>query len=74
MLKPNAVPRIELIPWDHASPSHLDRMHRQRVACGWRSDEIDKWKALSEEGAKVLYWIVRPLCHCGSNPVRGSAG
>ena len=59
MSKPRIVPRIELIPWDPTSPAHLARMYAQRVACGWRSDEIDKWKAMSAEGNKVLYWIVR---------------
>ena len=59
MSKVRLSPRIELIPWDHTSAEHLDRMYKQRVACGWRSDEIEKWKIMSEEGRKVLYWIVR---------------
>ncbi|KAJ2902293.1 hypothetical protein MKZ38_000759 [Zalerion maritima] len=49
---------LELVPWDHDSPKHMQRMYDQRVACGWRFDETEKWQAMSRAGMKCLYWIV----------------
>lgn len=67
-------PRIDLIPWDFDSEQHQQRMYLQRLACGWRSDEIQKWVELGRAGKKTLYWIVgydfhlrkgaRPLLCC----------
>lgn len=51
-------PRIDLIPWDFNSEEHQQRMYLQRLACGWRSDEIQKWVELGRAGQKTLYWIV----------------
>lgn len=50
--------RVELIPWDFTSEEHQQRMYLQRLACGWRSDEIQKWVDLGRAGNKTLYWIV----------------
>jgi len=62
-------PKIELFPWDHTSPEHVERMHRQRIACGWRVDEVEKWQAMSRRGTKVLYWIVSRLSGSGVDTV-----
>ncbi|KAJ9136483.1 hypothetical protein NKR23_g9851 [Pleurostoma richardsiae] len=50
--------KIELIPWDHTSGEHAERMYAQRLACGWRSDEVQKWRDLTAKGTKMLYWAV----------------
>lgn len=39
-------------------------MYLQRLACGWRSDEIQKWVELGRAGQKTLYWIVSVLFIC----------
>lgn len=54
-------PRIDLIPWDFNSEEHQQRMYLQRLACGWRSDEIQKWAELGRAGKKTLYWIVSSI-------------
>lgn len=36
-------------------------MYLQRLACGWRSDEIQKWTELGKAGKKTLYWIVSSI-------------
>lgn len=52
-------PRVELVPWDHDSSEHIERMYLQRLGCGWRSEEVrEKWTQLGREGTKTLYWIV----------------
>ncbi|KAG8166571.1 hypothetical protein KVR01_002260 [Diaporthe batatas] len=50
--------RIDLIPWDFSSEEHQQRMYLQRVACGWRSDEIQRWVELGKAGQKTLYWVL----------------
>ncbi|KAL7627673.1 hypothetical protein AAE478_001866 [Parahypoxylon ruwenzoriense] len=49
--------KIELIPWDHLSPEHVKRMYDQRVACGWRSDEVPSWVEAAKKGGKIFYWV-----------------
>ncbi|POS81129.1 hypothetical protein DHEL01_v200496 [Diaporthe helianthi] len=51
-------PRVDLIPWDFDSEEHQQRMYLQRVACGWRSDEVQRWVELGKAGQKTLYWIL----------------
>lgn len=52
-------PRVDLIPWDYDSDEHIERMYQQRLACGWRSDEVrEKWVGLGRAGRKTLYWVV----------------
>lgn len=52
-------PRVDLIPWDYDSDKHVERMYQQRLACGWRSDEVrEKWVGLGRAGRKTLYWVV----------------
>ncbi|KAI1816502.1 hypothetical protein GGS20DRAFT_537892 [Poronia punctata] len=50
--------KIEIIPWDPASQEHVQRMHEQRVACGWRADEVFQWAELARRGEKLFHWIV----------------
>lgn len=50
--------RIDLVPWDFISEEHQQRMYLQRVACGWRSDEVQRWVELGKAGQKTLYWVV----------------
>ncbi|KAI1430357.1 hypothetical protein F5Y12DRAFT_709370 [Xylaria sp. FL1777] len=50
--------KIEIIPWDHLSPEHVQRMHDQRVACGWRANEVPEWVDSAKRGGKMFYWAV----------------
>ncbi|KAJ4418977.1 hypothetical protein N0V82_005202 [Gnomoniopsis sp. IMI 355080] len=51
--------RIDLVPWDYDSSEHVERMYLQRLACGWRSEEVrEKWTGLGRQGHKTLYWVV----------------
>ncbi|KAI0915028.1 hypothetical protein F4823DRAFT_557478 [Ustulina deusta] len=50
--------KIECIPWDHLSPEHVQRMYDQRVACGWRADEVPEWVESAKRGGKMFYWAV----------------
>ncbi|KAI0971491.1 hypothetical protein F4678DRAFT_479353 [Xylaria arbuscula] len=54
----NRAYKIEVIPWDHLSPEHVQRMHSQRVACGWRADEVPEWVESTKRGGKLFYWAV----------------
>lgn len=54
--KPKTV--VDLVPWDPESQDHVERMYHQRVACGWKSDYIEKWKELQREGKTTLQWVV----------------
>lgn len=56
----NKMDRVELIPWDPTSEAQFQRMYDQRVACGWREDEVGEWKDKMLNGQKFLYWIVSP--------------
>ncbi|TGJ82331.1 hypothetical protein E0Z10_g6427 [Xylaria hypoxylon] len=33
-------------------------MHDQRVACGWRADEVPEWAESAKRGGKIFYWAV----------------
>lgn len=50
--------KVRLIPWDPANAQQYQRMYLQRIACGWRQDEIGQWKDKLLRGTKFLYWIV----------------
>lgn len=50
-------PKVDLIPWDPNSEEHVKRMFDQRVACGWRSDEVQSWIEHSNQGTMNLYWL-----------------
>jgi hypothetical protein len=50
--------KVYLIPWDQNNQGHYDRMYTQRIACGWRQDDVPGWKKLQTEGGMMMYWIV----------------
>ncbi|KAI1324008.1 hypothetical protein F5Y16DRAFT_412275 [Xylariaceae sp. FL0255] len=50
--------KIELIPWDHLSVNHVERMYDQRIACGWRADEVQSWVKDAKKGGRIFYWAV----------------
>lgn len=49
---------VVLIPWDPDSPAHVERMRLQRVACGWKVENVDSWRTLQRESKMGLHWIV----------------
>ena len=52
---------VDLVPWDPESPEHVERMVQQRIACGWKSEAVEKWKPWQREGRIALQWVVLPL-------------
>lgn len=50
--------KIVLIPWDAESEEHVERMRLQRVACGWRADEVQQWAKKQRDGTRIMYWMV----------------
>ncbi|KAM0281801.1 hypothetical protein ACHAQH_003383 [Verticillium albo-atrum] len=50
--------KISLVAWDARSEEHAARLYEQRVACGWRSEEVAEWQEKQLEGAKFFYWVV----------------
>jgi len=36
--------------WDPSGQEHVQRMHGQQVACGWRADEVPQWTAFAKRG------------------------
>ncbi|KAK6613075.1 hypothetical protein H4I95_01419 [Botrytis cinerea] len=51
-------PQIVLIPWDPTSPEHVERLVRQRIACGWDSECVESWRKAQENGKLNNQWIV----------------
>ncbi|KAI1282696.1 hypothetical protein F5Y07DRAFT_350637 [Xylaria sp. FL0933] len=58
--KPSSGPAaVYLIPWDPDSQEHVDRMKLQRIACGWKFDQVDKsWRDRQRNGQTGLHWVV----------------
>ncbi|KAH8589295.1 hypothetical protein B0O99DRAFT_523484, partial [Bisporella sp. PMI_857] len=54
-------PSITLIPWDPESPSHVERLYQQRIACRWDSNYVESWRGLQRQGKKTIQFIVLPL-------------
>ncbi|KXJ92486.1 hypothetical protein Micbo1qcDRAFT_188684 [Microdochium bolleyi] len=50
--------KVELLPWDHLCPRHVERLYEQRVACGWREDEVPEYVESAKRGGKIFYWVV----------------
>ncbi|KAI1409578.1 hypothetical protein F5Y13DRAFT_88807 [Hypoxylon sp. FL1857] len=50
--------KIELIPWDYSNPEHVQRLYDQRVACGWRADEVPSWVDAAKKGGRMFYWAL----------------
>ena len=58
--------KVYLVPWDAADDGQVQRMHDQRVACGWREIEVPEWKELMLKGEKIFYWIVSVVLDKGT--------
>lgn len=54
---------VVLIPWDPDAPAHVERLRLQRVACGWKVECVEAWRALQREGETGLHWIVSGSRH-----------
>ncbi|KAI1267459.1 hypothetical protein F5Y18DRAFT_303512 [Xylariaceae sp. FL1019] len=54
---------VYLIPWDPDSQDHIDRMKLQRIACGWKVDEVDSWPQKQKKGVVGLHWVVLDPAH-----------
>ncbi|KAI1490078.1 hypothetical protein F5X96DRAFT_637887 [Biscogniauxia mediterranea] len=54
---------IRLIPWDPDSADHVERMKQQRVACGWKVENVEGWRSLQRDGHVELHWIVLDPSH-----------
>ncbi|KAH6693318.1 hypothetical protein DL95DRAFT_393397 [Leptodontidium sp. 2 PMI_412] len=57
-LKSRARAKVDLIAWDPESPEHIERMFQQRIACGWKSDLVQKWRGLQREGKMAIQWVI----------------
>lgn len=51
-------PKVDLVPWDPNDQRQFQRMVAQRIACGWRAEEVPEWKLKVLKGVKLLYWVV----------------
>ncbi len=61
--------QVTLIPWDPDSPSHIERMIQQRIACGWKQNEVNLWRSFQKDGTMALQWVVSPpICPTVSSP------
>lgn len=49
---------VELIPWDITDEKHVQRLQEQRVACGWRAEEVPRWRDIVAQGFMSFHWIV----------------
>ncbi|KAJ8099551.1 hypothetical protein POJ06DRAFT_112595 [Lipomyces tetrasporus] len=58
MEKRSEIAKVVLIPWNPNSSEHRQRLYEQRVACGWRSDMIEKWRTLQIDGKMAIQWVV----------------
>ena len=61
LFKTSPQSKVELIPWDPDSPTHFERLRRQRKACGWKWDMVEKWSVLQRSGEIALQWVVGTL-------------
>jgi len=53
--------KVLLIPWDSASPEHVQRLVQQRIACGWDYEAVEGWKVAQESGKLNQQWIVSTI-------------
>ncbi|KAI0096667.1 hypothetical protein GGR51DRAFT_26261 [Nemania sp. FL0031] len=49
---------IYLVPWDPDSQEHVDRMKLQRIACGWKVEQVESWRDPQRMGENGLHWVV----------------
>jgi len=55
---PPGIQPVTLVPWDPESAEHRERLYQQRVACGWKIDEVENWRLLQRRGLINLWWVV----------------
>ncbi|KAH8163540.1 hypothetical protein CIB48_g4726 [Xylaria polymorpha] len=57
--KPSSGPApMYLIPWDPESQEHVDRLTLQRIACGWKVDDVEGWRDPQKKGQIGIHWVV----------------
>ncbi|KAF7561705.1 hypothetical protein G7046_g2435 [Stylonectria norvegica] len=56
-INPRYYDKVKLIPWNPTDEQHFQRLYDQRVACGWRFDDVGEWKDKMLKGEKFLFWI-----------------
>ena len=66
LAQPTPRSEVDLIAWDPDSKEHVERLYRQRVACGWKQDMIEKWRGLQREGKMAIQWVVSWFLVSGS--------
>ncbi|KAJ8131279.1 hypothetical protein O1611_g2345 [Lasiodiplodia mahajangana] len=49
---------VYLVPWDPNSQEHVDHMRLQRIACGWKVEEVEGWRDPQRKGHIGLHWVV----------------
>jgi hypothetical protein len=52
---------ITMIPWDPDCTEHVERLRLQRIACGWKADQVDNWRELQKSGKIGMHWIVSKI-------------
>lgn len=55
--------KLALIPWDFNSEEHTQRAYLQRIACGWRFEEVPEWVEKCKDGKMMVYWLVSLRYH-----------
>lgn len=40
------------------SAEQVERLYDQRVACGWRAEEVPEYVEAAKQGNKIFYWVV----------------
>lgn len=53
--------KVVLVPWDPDNEEQVQRMQDQRLACGFRTDEVPAWREKHRKGVKAMYWVVSAL-------------
>lgn len=50
---------VDLVPWDHESKEHIQRLIEQRIACKWDAEYVEgPWVEEQRAGDKCIYWLV----------------
>lgn len=57
--KKSGAAQVQLVAWDADSPTHVERMKQQRIACTWGVEMVEGWRELQRSGDKTFQWIVR---------------
>ncbi|KAI4595179.1 hypothetical protein KJ359_007155 [Pestalotiopsis sp. 9143b] len=71
VMPPSPLPRtrddvaqaVTLIPWDPESADHVERLRLQRIACGWKVQQVDNWRDSQRSGDIGMHWVVLTPSH-----------